>query len=130
MPSIFSRIASGEIPSYKIAEDEKYFAFLDISPLKKGHTLVISKQEIDYIFDLDDDKLSGLVLFSKKIAAAIRKSFPCKKVSFQVIGLEVPHAHVHLIPINSINDCDFSQEKLKLSEHEFEEIATKIRTNL
>lgn len=130
MPSVFSKIIAGEIPCYKIAEDENYFAFLDISPLKKGHTLVIPKKETDYLFDLDDQSLSGLMLFCKKIAAAIKSSVECKRVSVQVIGLEVPHAHVHLIPINSMNDCNFSNEKLKLSAEEFQEIAVKIKSKL
>ena len=130
MASIFSKIASGEIPSYKIAEDEKYFAFLDINPLVKGHTLVIPKEETDYIFDIDDDLLAGMMVFSKKIAKAIEKVIPCNRIGIAVLGLEVPHAHIHLVPINSEADISFSRPKLKLSEKEFEEIAEMIRVNL
>lgn len=123
MASIFSKIASGEIPAYKIAEDERYLAFLDAFPLKKGHTLVIPKKEIDYIFELDQGLYTGLMQFSKRVAEAIKLSVPCKRVSMQVIGLEVPHAHVHLIPINTMSDCNFAGEKLKFSKEEFEETA-------
>jgi len=130
MASIFTKIINGEIPSYKIAEDDKYYAFLDINPLAKGHTLVIPKQETDYIFDIEDEILAGLHLFSKKIAKAIDKSFDCKRVGVTVIGLEVAHAHIHLIPINGINDMYFGRPKLSLSNEEFEEIADKIRKNL
>ena len=126
MQGLFYKIAAGQIPSYKVAENEKYFAFLDIAPLKKGHTLVIPKDEVDYIFDLDNESYSGLMLFSKQVAIAIKKVIPCKRVSVQVIGLEVPHAHVHLIPIDGMSDCSFSNEKLKLSKEEFEVIAKKI----
>jgi len=129
MASIFSKIAAGEIPCYKIAENENYLAFLDVFPLKKGHTLVIPKQEADYIFDLNAETYSGLMDFSKKVAQAIKRAVPCKRVSMQVIGLEVPHAHVHLIPINTTNDCDFKQEKLKFSKEEFEETAKLIASN-
>ncbi|WP_317899972.1 HIT family protein [Aurantibacillus circumpalustris] len=129
MPSIFSKIVAGEIPCYKIAEDENYLAFLDVFPLKKGHTLVIPKKEVDYIFDLDSTTYSGLMEFSKKVAVAIKRSIPSKRISMQVIGLEVPHAHVHLIPINSMNDCDFKQEKLKFSKEEFEETAKFIASH-
>lgn len=125
MASIFTRIINGEIPCYKIAEDENYFAFLDISPLAKGHTLVVPKQEIDYIFDLEDDALAGLNLFAKRIAKAIDKTIPCKRVGIAVIGLEVPHAHLHLIPLH--NDAiNFSSPKLHLSKEELQEIADKI----
>ncbi|MFO7827728.1 MAG: HIT family protein, partial [Bacteroidales bacterium] len=113
MATIFSKIVQGEIPSYKIAEDENFYAFLDINPLAKGHTLVIPKQETDYYFDLDDDTLSGLTLFSKKVARAIDKAIDCKRVGVVVLGLEVPHAHVHLIPLNSESDASFSKPKLK-----------------
>ena len=130
MPTIFSRIAKGEIPSYKIAEDEKYFAFLDINPLAEGHTLVVPKQETDYIFDLDDPLLGGMMVFAKRVAKAIDRSIPCKRVGVVVLGLEVPHAHIHLIPINSIHDTEFSRPKLKLSEERFQEIAEKIRKAL
>src|SRR5437879_4126663 len=116
MPSVFSKIIAGQIPCYKIAEDENYFAFLDVAPLKKGHTLVVPKKEVDYIFDLDDETYIGLMNFSKRVARAIKLSIPCKKVSFQVIGLEVPHAHVHLMPINSMSDCNFANPKLQLSK--------------
>lgn len=126
MPSIFSRIVKGEIPSYKIAEDDKYYAFLDINPLAEGHTLVIPKQETDYLFDLDDSLLGGMMVFAKKIAKAIDKTMPCKRVGVVVLGLEVPHAHIHLIPINSIHDTEFSKPKLKLTEERFKEIASKI----
>ena len=130
MASIFSKIASGEIPSYKIAEDENYFAFLDINPLGKGHTLVIPKEETDYIFDIEDDKLAGMMVFSKKIAKAIEKIIPCNRIGIAVLGLEVPHAHIHLVPINSEADISFSKPKLKLTEQEFKEIASMIRNNL
>jgi histidine triad (HIT) family protein len=130
MASIFSRIISGEIPCYKIAEDDNYFAFLDIFPLAKGHTLVVPKKEVDYIFDLDDETLGGLMVFSKKIARAIDKAIKCTRVGVAVVGLEVPHAHVHLIPLNSIHDIDFSRPKLKLEMEELEAIAASIRANL
>lgn len=129
MAGIFAKIVAGEIPSYKVAENDRYLAFLDVFPLKKGHTLVIPKQEVDYIFDLDSDTYSGLMDFSKQVAVAIKKAIPCKKVSLQVVGLEVPHAHVHLIPINTMNDCNFSAEKLKFSKEEFEETARLIAAN-
>jgi histidine triad (HIT) family protein len=130
MPGIFSKIIAGEIPCYKIAENDHYFAFLDIFPLKKGHTLVIPKKEVDYIFDLDAETYAGLMAFSKQVAAAIKKAIPCNRVGVSVIGLEVPHAHVHLIPINTENDMNFRNEKLKLSKEEFEAIASAIRTAL
>ncbi len=130
MASIFSKIAKGEIPSYKIAETENCFAFLDISPIAKGHTLVIPKQEIDYIFDVEDDLLSELNIFAKKVAKAIQKAYPCPKVGIAVIGLEVPHAHIHLVPLNSVGDLDFKREKLEFSKEEFEEIANNIKSNL
>lgn len=130
MASIFSKIAKGEIPSYKIAETENCFAFLDISPIAKGHTLVIPKQEIDYIFDVEDDLLSELNIFAKKVANAIQKAYPCPKVGIAVIGLEVPHAHIHLVPLNSVGDLDFKREKLEFSKEEFEEIANNIKSNL
>lgn len=130
MATIFSRIVAGEIPCYKIAEDEKFFAFLDINPLVKGHTLVIPKQEIDYIFDLEDKDLAAMHLFAKKVACAIEKVIPCKRVGLSVIGLEVPHAHIHLIAINKESDMLISNPKLKLSQEEFEEIAASIRAEL
>lgn len=126
MASIFSRIVAGEIPSYKVAEDEHYYAFLDINPLAKGHTLVIPKVEVDYIFDLDDETLAGLTLFAKRVAHKIKEQTGCKKVATVVLGLEVPHAHIHLIPMNSENDVDFRREKLKLTPEEFSEIASKL----
>ena len=124
---IFSKIAAGEIPSYKCAESEKFYAFLDINPLVKGHTLVIPHREVDYIFDMDDDELAEFQVFAKKVAKAVKAAFPCKKVAEVVLGLEVPHAHIHLIPMQSEQDVDFRREKLKLSEEEFKEIAAKIR---
>jgi histidine triad (HIT) family protein len=130
MASIFTRIINGEIPSYKIAEDENYYAFLDVFPVAKGHTLVVPKKEIDYIFDLDDELLAGLHVFSKKIAKAIEKAVPCKRIGTAVVGLEVPHAHLHLIPINIISDLSFEKPKLKLSESEFKEIMERIKANL
>ena len=123
---IFSKIAAGEIPSYKCAENEEFYAFLDINPLVKGHTLVIPRREVDYIFDLDDDELARYQVFAKRVAKAIGKVFPCKKVAQIVLGLEVPHAHIHLIPLQTEQDADFRREKLKLSEEEFKEIASKI----
>ncbi len=129
MAGIFSKIIAGDIPSYKIAEDENYFSFLDINPLTKGHALVVPKKEVDYIFDLDNKTYSGLMDFSKRVAEAIKKSVACNRISMQVIGLEVPHAHVHLIPIRTMNDCNFSNQKLKLSKEEFEQIANSIALN-
>ena len=126
MATIFSRIVAGEIPSYKVAENDKFYAFLDINPLVKGHTLVIPKQEVDYIFDLSDEDLAEMQVFAKKVAAAIKTAFPCIKVGQAVIGLEVPHAHIHLIPIQKESDMLFSNPKLKLTAEEFKEIAEKI----
>lgn len=128
--SIFSKIAAGEIPSYKVAENEKYYAFLDINPLVKGHTLVIPRREVDYIFDLEDDELAEFQVFAKKVAVAIKKAFPCIKVGQAVLGLEVPHAHIHLIPMQSEKDMLFSNPKLQLTPAEFEEIAASIRACL
>jgi histidine triad (HIT) family protein len=130
MASIFTRIIKGEIPCYKIAENENYFAFLDINPLTKGHTLIVPKKEVDYIFDLDQENYKGLMDFTREVALAIKKVIPCNRLSVQVIGLEVPHAHVHLIPIKSMGDCNFANTKLKLSKEEFEEIANKISSAL
>jgi len=130
MPSIFSKIVSGEIPCYKIAETEKYLAFLDVFPLAKGHTLVIPKKETDYIFDIEDEEFAGLQLFSKMVAKAIEKAVPCKRIGVAVIGLEVPHAHIHLIPLNNVSDINFSRPKLNLPKEELEEIAVKIREQL
>ena len=124
---IFSKIAAGEIPSYKCAENDKFYAFLDINPLAEGHTLVIPRREVDHVFDLEDEELAEYQLFAKRVAAAIKKAFPCKKVAQVVLGLEVPHAHIHLIPMNSEADVDFRKEKLSLTPQQFEEIAEKIR---
>ncbi len=130
MPSIFTHIVNGEIPCYKIAENKRYFAFLDINPLAKGHTLVIPKQETDYLFDLEDDQLAGLIVFAKKLAVGIRKSIDCKRIGLAVVGLEVAHAHIHLVPLNDLYDIDFRKPKIKLSPDEFEAIAEQIRINL
>ena len=127
MATIFSRIVAGEIPSYKVAEDDRYYAFLDISPLAKGHTLVIPKQEVDYLYDLDDETLQGMILFAKQVAQKIKAFSGCKRVATVVLGLEVPHAHIHLIPMNSEKDVDFSHEKLVLTPEEFAEIASALR---
>ena len=126
---IFSKIAAGEIPSYKCAESDKFYAFLDINPVAKGHTLVIPRREVDYIYDMDDDELAEYQVFAKQVAVALKKAFPCKKVAQVVLGLEVPHAHIHLIPRNSEADVDFRREKLKLSSEEMTAIAEKIRSN-
>jgi histidine triad (HIT) family protein len=126
MPTIFSKIVSGEIPSYKVAESEKFFAFLDINPLAEGHTLVIPKTEVDYIFDMDRSQYADLWLFAQKVAKAIKSVIPCEKIGIAVIGLEVPHAHIHLVPINSIYDIDFKKEKLSMPKEKFEEIAKNI----
>lgn len=123
---IFSKIAAGEIPSYKCAENDEFYAFLDINPLVKGHTLVIPRREVDYFFDMDDEELARYQKFAKRVAAAIKRAFPCRKVAQVVLGLEVPHAHIHLIPMQSETDVDFRREKLKLSEEEFQAIADKI----
>lgn len=125
---IFSKIAVGEIPSYKCAENDKFYAFLDINPLAKGHTLVIPRREVDYIFDMEDDELAEFEVFAKQVAQAIRRAFPCRKVAQVVLGLEVAHTHIHLIPIDSEADVDFHKTKLKLSEAEFQEISAKIRS--
>ena len=127
MATIFSKIISGDIPSYKIAEDDKFYAFLDINPMTKGHTLVVPKQEIDYIFDLDDVLLGEMIIFSKRVALAIEKAISCTRVGMMVIGLEVPHAHIHLVPIQNERDLNLSNPKLKLSSDEFIEIANKIK---
>lgn len=126
MATIFSKIIAGEIPSYKVAEDEKFYAFLDINPLVKGHTLVVPKREVDYIFDLEDSELAEMHVFAKKVALAIQKAFPCKKVGEAVIGLEVSHAHIHLIPIQKESDMLFSNPKLSLTPEEFVSIANAI----
>ena len=123
---IFSKIAAGEIPSYKCAEDAQLYAFLDINPLKEGHTLVIPRREVDYIFDMEDEELAAFQVFAKKVAKAIKSAYPCKKVAQVVLGLEVPHAHIHLLPINSEADVDFHKKKLSLSASELQAIADRI----
>jgi histidine triad (HIT) family protein len=128
MPSIFTRIVSGEIPCYKVAEDDRFFAFLDIGPLAKGHTLVIPKQEVDYLFSMDNELYRDLFLFAKKVALAVEKVVPCKRIGIAVLGLEVPHAHIHLVPINTVYDIDFRKPKLELSKEEFLELAGNIGT--
>ena len=130
MASIFSNIIKGEIPCHKIAENDKYFAFLDIAPLAKGHVLVVPKREVDKYFDLTAEEISGINIFAKRIAQAIEKAIPCKRVGVAIIGLEVQHAHVHLIPLNSVEDINFEREKLKLEKEELEEIAGLIQTQL
>jgi len=127
---IFSKIAAGEIPSYKCAENDEFYAFLDINPVVKGHTLVIPRREVDYIFDMEDDEIARYQQFAKQVAVALKKAFPCKKVAQVVLGLEVAHAHIHLIPMNTEADVDFRREKLKLTEEEFKEIAAKIQKAL
>lgn len=124
--TIFSKIIAGEIPSYKCAENDKFYAFLDISPLAQGHTLVVPKHEVDYLFDLDDDELAEMVVFAKRVAAAIKKAFPCRKVGMAVLGLEVNHAHIHLVPLQSEGDMDFRKPKLQLSPEVMKETADKI----
>lgn len=126
MASVFSRIIAGEIPSYKVAESDNYYAFLDINPLTKGHTLVVPKQEIDYIFDIDDQTLAGMILFAKGVAAKIKREIACSRVAMVVLGMDVPHAHIHLIPIQSEKEVDFHREKLHLAPEEFQEIASKL----
>ena len=130
MATIFSRIIAGEIPCYKVAEDDRFFAFLDINPLVKGHTLVIPKQEVDYIFDLNDEDLAAMHVFAKRVALAIGNAFPCRKVGEAVLGLEVPHAHIHLIPMQNEKDMLFSNPKLKLTDEEFKAVAEAIRAVL
>lgn len=127
MASIFTKILSGEIPSHKVAENKKFLAFLDISPLAKGHVLVIPKEEINYIFDIPDELLGELMVFAKGVAKKMKKVIPCERIGVSVIGLEVPHAHVHLIPINSVSDMNFARPKLSISSEELAEIATAIR---
>ena len=126
---IFSKIAAGEIPSYKCAENDEFYAFLDINPVANGHTLVIPRREVDYIFDMDDDEIGRFQQFAKQVAVAIKKAFPCRKVAQVVLGLEVPHAHIHLIPMNSEADVDFRREKLQLPKEEMQQIADKILEN-
>ena len=129
MATIFAKIVQGEIPSYKIAEDDNYYAFLDIFPLKRGHVLVIPKQEVDYLFDLDNDTYNGLWAFAKRVSAAIEKTIDCKRIGVAVLGMEVPHAHIHLVPLHHEGDLSFSNPKLKFTPEEFEEIAASIRAN-
>lgn len=130
MATIFTKIIKGEIPCYKIAEDQNYFAFLDINPLRAGHTLVIPKKETDYIFDLNDEELTGLIIFSKKVAKAIQRAIPCTRIGVAILGLEVPHAHIHLVPMDSMEDVNFRNPKLKFSSEEFKEIAAKISSKV
>jgi len=130
MATIFSKIVNGEIPCYKIAEDENYLAFLDINPLAKGHTLVIPKKEVDYIFDVEDQLLAGMMVFAKKVAKAVEKAIPCKRIGIAVLGLEVPHAHIHLIPINKLGDINFANPKLKFSQEDLEATASAIISKL
>ena len=130
MATIFSKIIKGDIPSYKIAEDDRYFAFLDINPLRAGHTLVVPRQETDYVFDLDDEQLAGLIVFSKKVATAIKNAIPCNRIGIAILGLEIPHAHVHLVPMDSMEDVNFRNPKLKFTSEEFNEIAEKIRRKI
>ena len=130
MATIFSRIVNGEIPSYKIAEDDNYYAFLDINPLSKGHTLVIPKVETDYLFDLDDKTLAGLMVFSKKVAVALQAAIPCLRIGVAVLGLEVPHAHIHLVPLQRETDINFTNPKLKLAPEEFQQIAENIKKHI
>ncbi len=130
MDSIFTKIINREIPAYIIDENDDFIAFLDVFPLAKGHTLVIPKKQVDYIFDIEDDMLAKLHLFSKKIAKAVEKAIDCKRIGTAVIGLEVPHAHIHLVPINNVGDIDFSRPKLKLSEEEFKSIQADIKAHL
>jgi histidine triad (HIT) family protein len=127
MATIFSRIVAGEIPSYKVAENERFYAFLDIAPLAKGHTLVIPKREVDYFYDLEDDELAEMIVFAKQIAKKIQATTQCKKVATVVLGLEVAHAHIHLVPMNTEKDVDFSREKLSLTPEEFSEIAKSLQ---
>lgn len=127
MATIFSRIVAGEIPSYKVAENDKFYAFLDIAPLAKGHTLVIPKREVDYFYDLEDDELAEMIVFAKSIAKKIQATTRCKKVATVVLGLEVPHAHIHLVPMNTEKDVDFSKEKLSLTPEEFSQIAASLQ---
>lgn len=127
MSSIFTRIINGQIPCYKIAEDDNFFAFLDISPLAKGHTLVVPKNEVDYIFDMEDELHEQFWSFAKQVAAAVKKAVPCKRIGIAVIGLEVPHAHIHLIPMNKVSDMNFANPKLKFSDEEMNDVAKSIR---
>ncbi len=129
MASIFTKIINGEIPAFKVAENDKFLAFLDVNPLQKGHTLVVPKKEIDYIFEIDDELLSEMIVFSKQVSIKIKNAFPCNRIGMAVVGLEVPHAHIHLIPINKMDDMNFANPKLNLSKDEFIEIQKKISNN-
>jgi histidine triad (HIT) family protein len=126
MPTIFTKIADGDIPSYRVAEDDRFFAFLDINPVAKGHVLVIPKKEIDYLFDIEDDLFQDFFIFAKKVATGLKKAIPCEKVGLVVIGLEIPHAHIHLIPLHTMDDVNFSKPKLKFTPEEFKKIAAKV----
>jgi len=130
MASIFTKIINGEIPCHKIAETSQFFAFLDVRPLKRGHVLVVPKKEVDYLFDLDDTTYLGLQVFAKSIAVALRKSVPCKRIGVAVVGLEVPHAHIHLVPLDEVEDLNFKRDRVSMSETEFAELAAAIRKNL
>lgn len=130
METIFSKIIKGDIPCYKVAENDRFFAFLDINPLAMGHTLVVPKNITDYIFDMEDEELGAMMAFAKKVAVSIKANYPCAKVGMTVIGLEVPHAHIHLVPINGVNDIDFRREKLKLTDEEFKQVAAKIAAGI
>lgn len=130
MPTIFSKIVAGEIPCYKVAETNDYLAFLDVRPLTAGHTLVIPKKETDYIFDMEDEAFAGLHLFAKIVAGAVKKAIPCKRIGVAVIGLEVPHAHIHLVPMNEIGDLNFERERKQFTAEEYEQIAASIRKEL
>jgi len=130
MASIFSKIVQGEIPAYKVAEDDYFLAFLDVNPLAKGHTLIIPKKEVDYIFDLDDTLYSGLFVFAKKVAKALEASVSCERIGVAIIGLEVPHAHIHLVPINHVGDINFAAPRVKLSPEQYQEIADTIKEKL
>lgn len=129
MTSVFTKIIKGEIPSYKIMEDENFYSFLDIHPMAKGHVLVIPKKEVDYLFDLDDKTLADMMVFAKRVAEKMKEAIPCQRIGMMVLGMEVPHAHIHLIPINKESDMNLSNPKLKLSKEDFEEIAEKIKNN-
>ena len=126
MATIFTKIIKGEIPCYKIAEDKRFFAFLDINPLRAGHTLIVPKQETDYIFDLDDETLAGMIVFAKKVAKAIKTAYPCKRVGVAILGLDVPHAHIHLVPMDTMEDINFKNPKKKFTPEEFREITANI----
>ena len=130
MATIFTKIINGDIPCYKIAENDDYFAFLDINPLRAGHTLVVPRRETDYIFDLEDNYLAGMIIFSKKIAAAIKSAIPCNRIGVAILGLEVPHAHIHLVPMDTMEDINFKNPKLKFTPEEFKDIASKISSKL